>query len=332
MRFVLSLRSSIASFKSRGRGAVYLRARSTSGIGQRRLGVRGIDSRPTSQPTHLPHAALSFNTIKMLLLARRAALSRPLASLARHSSTSSLLVEDRGPTRLITLNRPNQLNALTPADLDAFITAVEDAPAAVRSIAVTGAGRAFCAGMNTSAFEGLDTAAAKELITKVGRAVGALRLSPKVTAVLINGYCLGAAFEMALAADLRIALPNVKVGLPESKVGIPSVVDAALLRHHVGLSLAKEMLLLGEIYPVEKLGGFVNFYAEDNLVEKGEEVLAKVADLTPVVMAAQKELNEAWMNESHVAGIERSIDVFARVFADPSTHEAVEKYNARRKK
>ncbi|GMK56931.1 hypothetical protein CspeluHIS016_0307710 [Cutaneotrichosporon spelunceum] len=269
------------------------------------------------------------------LAARRAALPRPLATLLRYSSTApGILVEDRGPTRLITLNRPRQLNALTPADLDAFILAVEGAPASVRAIAVTGAGRAFCAGMNTSAFEGLDVVAARALITKVGRAVGSLRLSPKVTAVLVNGYCLGAAFEMALAADLRIACPGVLVGLPETKVGIPSVVDAALLRHHVGLSLAKEMLLLGEIYPIERMGtGFVNAFAEgEGLVAKGEEVLGKVAELTPVVMAAQKELNEAWMNESHVDGIARSVDVFARVFADPSTHEAVDKYNAKRKK
>lgn len=102
----------------------------------------------------------------------------------------------------------------------------------------------------------------------------------------------------------------------------------------MGLSLAKEMLLIGDIYPVEKIGaGFVNAYAQEGeIVAKGEELLGKVTDLTPVVMAAQKELNEAWMNESHVDGIQRSIDVFARVFADPSTHEAVLKYNAARKK
>lgn len=264
--------------------------------------------------------------------------SFPVITSARFSSSTStdstLLVEDRASIRWITLNRPHQLNALTPGDLDAFIDAVENAPSSVRAIAVTGAGRAFCAGMNTSAFEGLDVPSARGLIEKVGRAVGSLRLSPKPTAVLLNGYCLGAAFEMALAADFRIAYAEVKVGLPETKVGIPSVVDAALLRHHVGLSLAKEMLLVGDIYPVEKMGaGFVNAFAETGKIEAvGEVFLGKITGLTPVVMAAQKELNEAWMNESHVDGIKRSIDVFARVFADPSTHEAVLKYNAARKK
>lgn len=124
------------------------------------------------------------------------------------SADSALLVEDRSSIRFITLNRPKQLNALTPGDLDAFISAVEGAPSTVRAIAVMGAGRAFCAGMNTSAFEGLDVPAARALIEKVGRAVGSLRLSPKPTAVLLNGYCLGAAFEMALAADFRIAYPG----------------------------------------------------------------------------------------------------------------------------
>lgn len=223
---------------------------------------------------------------------------------------------------------------MTVQDLDDFAAAVESAAEldTVRAIAVTGAGeKAFCAGMNTSVFAELDRPAAREVISKVARAVGSLRLSPKPTAVLLNGYTIGAAFEMALAADFRIAYHGIKVGLPETKVGIPSVVDAALLRNYVGLSLAKEMILIGDLYPVEELGNFVNRFAErGKMVETAEALLSKVTDLTPVVMKAQKELHETWMNESLADSIQRSIDVFADVFVDPSTHEAVEKYNNRK--
>ncbi|KAL1409026.1 hypothetical protein Q8F55_005850 [Vanrija albida] len=247
---------------------------------------------------------------------------------------SALLVQDRDRIRWITLNRPRTLNALTLRDLDDLTDAVESAGTdpAVRAIALQGAGRAFCAGMNTRAFEGLDRAGARAVISRVARAVGSLRLSPKPTAVLMHGYCLGAGFEMALAADFRVAAPGTLAGLPETKVGIPSVVDAALLRHHVGLSLAKEMLLAGDVYPVERFGDFVNASSEGEhgLREAAEALLAKVTDLSPVVMKAQKELNEMWMNVPLSEAIERSIDVFADVFVHPATHEAIEKYNKKK--
>lgn len=246
------------------------------------------------------------------------------------ATPSTLLVEDRDRIRWITLNRPASLNALTLQDLEAFRDAVNDAPDTVRAIAVLGAGRAFCAGMNTSTFEGLDAAGARNVITKVSHAVGSLRLSPKPTAVVMHGYCLGAAFEMALAADFRIATRDAKVGLPETKVGIPSVVDAALLQHYVGLSRAKEMILAGDVWAVQDLGaGFVNRYADDQagLQQAAGEILGKVTGLTPVVMKAQKELHETWLNVPLKQGIERSIDVFAEVFAHPDTQEAVHKYN-----
>jgi enoyl-CoA hydratase/carnithine racemase len=247
----------------------------------------------------------------------------------------ALVVTDADAIRWITFSRPATLNALTLRDLDDFACAVEGAPASVRAIAVTGSGeRAFCAGMHTSVFAGLGREGAREVISKVARAVGSLRLSPKPTAVLLNGYTIGAGFEMALAADFRVAYPGVKVGLPETKVGIPSVVDAALLQRHVGLSFAKEMILIGDLYPVEELGRrFVNRFAEPGqIAQTAEKLLGKVTDLTPVVMRAQKELHETWVNSSLTDSIARSIDVFADVFVDPSTHEAVEKYNNRNKK
>ncbi|WOO82699.1 3-hydroxypropionyl-coenzyme A dehydratase [Vanrija pseudolonga] len=262
-----------------------------------------------------------------------ASIRRGTRSYSAAAAESTLQVEDRDRIRWITLNRPKSLNALAVRDLDDLAKAVESASSdpAIRAIALQGAGRAFCAGMNTHAFAGLDRAGAREVIAKVGRAVGSLRVSPKPTAVLMHGYCLGAGFEMALAADLRVALPGTKVGLPETKVGIPSVLDAALLRDHVGLSLAKEMLLIGDVYPIEHLGRhFVNAVGGEEsggLQAAAAHLLAKVTDLSPVAMKAQKELNEMWMNTPLKEAIDISIDVFADVFVDPATHEAIQAYN-----
>lgn len=268
----------------------------------------------------------------MVILARRGLYAGRTLRAFSTSASRCIEIQDRDAIRWITLDRPQQLNALTITDLEDLTAAVEDAPDSVRAIALKGAGRALCAGMNTTAFAGLSSAEARDVISKVARCVGSFRLSPKPTAVLIHGYCLGAAFEMALAADFRISSRDAKVGLPETKVGIPSVVDAALLRHHVGLSFAKEMLLVGDIYPVERLGGFVNRWDEGQGLEKTtEELLSKVTCLTPTVMKAQKELHESWHNLPLKESIAHSIDVFADVFGRPETHEAVRAYNARKK-
>lgn len=265
---------------------------------------------------------------------------RPPTSLPRRllqtRAYSALKVRDTDRVRWLTLNRPEKLNALTLPDLGEFQSAVEDANAdpSIRAIAVTGEGRAFCAGMDTHVFAGLSVPEALDVIRRVSGAVGALRLSPKPTAVALNGYCIGAAFEMALSADFRTSFPGVMAGLPETKVGIPSVVDAALLPQYTGLSLAKEMLLTGDLYPVEQVG-FVNRFAEhkDGELERVTmELLEKVTDLTPTVMKAQKELNEFWLNNGIKESIAHSIEVFGECFQHPETKEAVDKYNARRKK
>ena len=153
------------------------------------------------------------------------------------------------------LDRPEAANALTLDDLRHLTTAVETIDAATRAVVFTGAGeRVFCAGMHLETFQGLTPVTARAVITQVGDFLAAVRHSPVVTVVMLNGACLGVACELALACDLRVARTGTMVGLPEVKLGIPSVVDAALLPAYVGLSRAREMILTGDSVPVEELG------------------------------------------------------------------------------
>src|SRR5262245_21354487 len=145
---------------------------------------------------------------------------------------------------------------------------------------MTGAGeRAFSAGMHLDAFHDLTPEAARRLIVAVRDCLAAVRLAPFPTISMINGHCLGAAFEIALACDLRIAASHATVGLPEIQVGIPSVVDAALLQQHIGLSKAKEMILTGDLFPVaelEPLGLFNAVVSADDLRAATQRMLDRV--------------------------------------------------------
>jgi enoyl-CoA hydratase/carnithine racemase len=242
-------------------------------------------------------------------------------------------VRDEAGVRWITLTRPEKLNALTVDDVEAVARALSDRVADLRAVVVTGAGeRAFSAGMHLDVFRDLTPASARALIVKVRDFVGSMRLAPFPTICAINGHCLGAAFELALAADIRIAADHATVGLPEIRVGIPSVVDAALLQQHVGLSKAKEMILTGDLYPVadlERFGLFNSVVPAADLISAANEMLERVTRGTRSAIASQKRLFEIWQNASLADGIEASLEAFAGVFADPATAEQVRAQRSR---
>lgn len=232
----------------------------------------------------------------------------------------------------ITFNRPEASNAVTLADLDRLAEIVEDAGARASAIVLTGAGtKAFSAGMHLAAFSDLTPERAREFITKNRRLLAAIRTAPVPTIAAINGHCLGTGLGVALAADIRIAVPHATFGVPEIKVGVPSVCDIALLQQHIGLSKAKEVILTGDTYPLAELApyGLVNAVVPpDQLIAEAKKMVARVARHTRTVTAAQKALFEIWQNAPLREAIDRSVEVFAGVFASPETAEQIDRHRA----
>lgn len=241
------------------------------------------------------------------------------------------LVADAAGVRWITFDRPEVLNALTLEDLDVAHEAVTELHDEVRAIVFTGSGeRAFSAGMHLETFTSAEPDEGREIIGRVGAFVGAVRRAQVPTVAMVNGYCLGAAFELALACDVRVAHPDVRFGLPEVKLGIPSVVEAALLRHHVGLSKATELILTGDLYaPNELPDGLVNrLVPREDLRPATDALVEALTANTREVIAAQKELLAMWLETSLDEGVEVSKDVFGRVFALPATRAAILRYRS----
>jgi enoyl-CoA hydratase/carnithine racemase len=248
------------------------------------------------------------------------------------SHDTALVIDDAEGVRWLSLSRPDVLNALTLGDVRALEQAVRTADGQVSAVVLTGAGdRAFCAGMHLDEFTSAGPDDGRHLITEIGRCVGAIRRCGVPTVAMVNGYCLGVGFEIGLACDLRIAVPDAKFGLPEVKLGIPSVIEAALLPHYVGLSMAKEMLLTGGLFTVEDLAPtrLVNAVASrGDLRTQVRRAIDGVTAHTRVVVAAQKQLIETWLDTGLQAGIDASIDVFADVFASPVTTDAIARYRS----
>ncbi|WP_051580341.1 enoyl-CoA hydratase/isomerase family protein [Pseudonocardia acaciae] len=230
---------------------------------------------------------------------------------------TAIRTERTGDTLRITLARPAKLNALRPEDIEALRAAMrlEDG---VRAVVFAGeGGRAFSAGMHLDTFGSLTRESARSFIAGLRNMLAAVRTAPVPTLCAVDGYCLGVAFELALACDLRVATTRSTFGLPEIKVGIPSVADAALLSQHVGLSLAKEIILTGDLYPVTRFAttGLCNAVVDPTaLTATTETLLSKLTPHDPAAMASQKRLFETWQNTALAPGTDVSVHEFATMF------------------
>ncbi len=223
------------------------------------------------------------------------------------------------------LNRP-PLNLLDPALIAAlrecFASLAGDA--SVRVAIVTGRGRAFTAGMNVHVLRGLDVGRAKQLITSLHEAIRAVHEAPFPVIAEVNGACLGAGFELAMACDLRVAADTASVGLPEVRVGVPSVIEAALLPALVGPGRAAEMLLTGAPVAADQAlaWGLVNRVAPaSDLRAATDELTRRILDCAPGAVRLQKELMIRWRQTDLASAVRFGINAFATAYATGEPQE-----------
>ncbi|MBI2014662.1 MAG: enoyl-CoA hydratase/isomerase family protein [Candidatus Rokubacteria bacterium] len=233
-----------------------------------------------------------------------------------------------------TLERP-PLNLLEPG----IIRAVHDTFAAlgadrsVRVAVLTGAGRAFTAGMDVTVLRDLDQAGATDLITRLHDAIDAVHRAPLPVIAAVNGACLGAGFELALACDLRVAAAGAPLGLPEVRVGVPSVIQAALLPPLIGPGRAAELLLTGETVPAERAlaWGLVNeVVPAERLPAAVEALAAKILAAGPEAVRLQKALIVRWRQTDPATAARDGIGAFTAAYATGEPREGMSAFLDRR--
>ncbi len=181
-------------------------------------------------------------------------------------------LERRGRCAVLTLDRPDALNALSFAVIEAIGARLEEVAAGdARALVVTGAGtRAFCAGADIKELRGR-TQAEQRRGAERGQAVFALLDAlPMPSIAAINGFAFGGGLELALACTFRLAAPAAKMGLPEVKLGlIPGYGGTQRLPRVVGEARALEIILTGRTVGAEEAAriGLVSAVAEGDVVE-----------------------------------------------------------------
>jgi enoyl-CoA hydratase len=160
-----------------------------------------------------------------------------------------LLSVDHGAVRVLTVNRPDKLNALDAATLDALHVAFDAAASepAVRAIVLTGSGpKAFVAGADIAQMNTLTPVEGRDFSLRGQRMMRRIERMPKPVIAMVNGFALGGGLELAMSCHLRIAADTAKVGQPEINLGlIPGFGGTQRLLRLAGRAATLELCLAG---------------------------------------------------------------------------------------
>ena len=199
-------------------------------------------------------------------------------------STPDLVTTERtGGVALVTLNRPEKRNALS-LELRARLTEELNALARddeVRCLLLTGAGPAFCAGMDTTEFGG-DRAHKERIVELSVGLFRALGNFPKPVVAAINGPAVAGGFALALLCDMRLASTEARMGFLENRQGIPPSYAAA--RAALPAALAAELCLTGRLLDADVAGGLgvvSEVHAPENLMPRARALAEEIAAAPP---------------------------------------------------
>jgi enoyl-CoA hydratase/carnithine racemase len=206
-----------------------------------------------------------------------------------------VLAENRDGTLLVTLSRPERLNAWNApmrARLVALINGANSDPG-IRAIVLTGSGpRAFCAGQDLNEGRTFDGARAEEWIEEWRRLYGAMRRFEKPLVIALNGLAAGSAFQAALLGDIRVGHAGSRMGQPEINSGMVSATGFWIMREMLGLSRAIEMVLTGRLASAEechRIGILHHLVEPEEVLPKALAIAAELAAKPPLAFKLNKQ-------------------------------------------
>lgn len=250
----------------------------------------------------------------------------------------TLLTELQDGTMIITVNRPEKMNALNKDVIEEIGKAIDEANqnAAVKTIILTGAGeKAFVAGADISEFTALDATGGAALAQKGQEHVfNKIENSSKPVIAAVNGFSLGGGCELAMACHFRVASENAKFGQPEVNLGlIPGYGGTQRLTQLIGKGKTMELMMTGDMIGAEdaKNLGLVNHvFASADLLGETKKIAQKIQTKAPLAIAAIIEcVNEATKADTH--GFSNEINRFGKLFATEDMKEGVGAFLEKRK-
>lgn len=253
-------------------------------------------------------------------------------------SDTPVSVTHQGAVRRITVNRPDKLNALNAATLDALFAAFEAAAGdpAVRVVVLTGSGpKAFVAGADIAEMSSLSATQGRDFSLRGQRLMRRIETLPKPVIAMINGFALGGGLELAMACHLRIASENAKVGQPEINLGlIPGFGGSQRLLRLAGRAAALELCLLGAPIGAERayqLGIVNKVVAADALEAETAQWAEQLAQAAPLALRGNLDVIHIGGECAIEEGLQYESAQFGLMFSTEDMREGTQAFLERRK-
>jgi enoyl-CoA hydratase len=250
---------------------------------------------------------------------------------------TTILTEIRDGISIITINRPDKLNALNKTVMQELEKAVDEViqNREVAAAIITGSGpKAFVAGADISEFVGLSAAEGKALAEKGQQIFFKIERSPKPIIAAVNGFALGGGCELAMACHFRIASDNARFGQPEVNLGlVPGYGGTQRLTQLIGKGRAIELLITGANIDAAKAlqFGLVNeVVSPEALLEKALSILQVVRTKAPLAVAHCIAAANAVFDES-INGFNAEIAAFGACFGTEDMKEGARAFLEKRK-
>lgn len=250
----------------------------------------------------------------------------------------NITTEFKNEVLIITINRPDKLNALNKQTIEELHEVFVDAEnnKEVRALIITGSGqKAFVAGADIAEFANYSVSEGRQL-----SAIGHFKIFnfienySKPVIAAINGFALGGGLELAMACHIRVASENAKMGLPEVSLGvIPGYGGTQRLAQLVGKGKAFEMIVTGDMLGSQDAykWGLVNYVtSSEELLNKCLDITSKIVTKSPVaIKTAIKVINAGYNNQLN--GYEVEIEEFGKSFGTADFKEGVAAFLEKRK-
>ena len=250
----------------------------------------------------------------------------------------TLLLESSGPIATITLNRPDKRNAISIpmiADIFSALDAVEKSHA--RVVILTGAGKAFCAGMDLEMLTTIAKNSAEENMEDSRRMARLFRRvwsysKPLIAAV--NGPALAGGCAIATLCDFTLAVPEAKFGYTEVRIGFLPAIVSVFLTRQIGEKRTRDLLLTGrllEASEAREIGLVTEIVPPEQLVERAREYADTLIEASPSSLTRAKHLLTSAVASSVDHDLERAILENARIRCTPDFREGLASFLEKRK-
>jgi enoyl-CoA hydratase len=253
-------------------------------------------------------------------------------------SDTPVLIADADAVRRITVNRPDKLNALNAATLDALQDAFDQAArdASVRVVVLTGAGpKAFVAGADIAEMADLRATEGRDFSLRGQKVMRTIETLPKPVIAMVNGFALGGGLELAMACHLRIAADTAKVGQPEINLGlIPGFGGSQRLLRLAGRAATLELCLLGAPITAERalqLGIVNRVVAATELEAETHKLATQLAASAPLALRATLDIVNIGGECAIEEGLQYESAQFGLMFATDDMREGTRAFLERRK-